>query len=194
MTDSAAGRAGGIRIAEHLDVAAKRDRADLPAGTGPVGTAEQFGTEADREGFDPHPVAPRYPVVPQLVNEHEHGQHDQERNDVGPQTAEEFHWFSTARGSGFVVSPGHDHTRFTAGFRIDMAYRIQIIEAGIRQLRQRPFNHGLDIQKAYPAFKESLDGHFVRGIQNCRSASPALQGVAGKPQSREANRDRAARK
>jgi hypothetical protein len=72
----------GIAVAEHLDVTAERDGAELPAGAGAVPPAEDFGAEADREYLDPHPVPPGDQVVAELVNEHEHRQHHQKNADV----------------------------------------------------------------------------------------------------------------
>src|SRR5437762_4244961 len=66
----------GIGIAKHLDVAAERDRAELPAGAGPVPPAEQFRPETDREHLDLHVIAPRNPVMAELVDKDEDRQND----------------------------------------------------------------------------------------------------------------------
>ena len=72
----------GIGVAEHLDVAAERDRAELPTGPGAVPPTEQFRAEADREDLDPHPVAARDHVMAELVNKDEDRQHHQENANV----------------------------------------------------------------------------------------------------------------
>ncbi len=79
------GRQAGTRIAvaEHLDVAAEWDRAEFPAGSGTVVPAEQFGSEADREDVDAHPVAPGDKVMAELVDKDEDGQNEQKRDDIG---------------------------------------------------------------------------------------------------------------
>src|SRR5690242_8851738 len=75
----------GIRIAEHLDVAAERNAAELPARAGAVVPAEELRPEADREDLDAHAVAPRHEVMAELVNEDQHGQDDEEGDDVSGQ-------------------------------------------------------------------------------------------------------------
>src|ERR1700730_6692331 len=72
----------GIGVAEHLDVAAERDRAELPAGAGPVPPAEQLRPEADREDLDLDPVAARDQIMAELVNKDEDRQHQQKKADV----------------------------------------------------------------------------------------------------------------
>ncbi len=72
----------GVGVAEHLDVAAERDRAEFPAGAGAVPPAEQFRAEADREDFDPDPVAARDQVMAELVNKDEDRQHQEKNADV----------------------------------------------------------------------------------------------------------------
>ena len=68
----------GVAVAEHLDIAAERDRAELPARPGAVPPAEQLRPEADRKDFDPHPVPARDQVMAELVDKNEHGQNDDE--------------------------------------------------------------------------------------------------------------------
>src|SRR5207245_1063614 len=72
----------GVGVAEHLDVAAKRDRAELPTGPGPIPPAEQFRAEADREDFDPDAVAARDQIMAELVNKDEDRQHHQENANI----------------------------------------------------------------------------------------------------------------
>ena len=72
---------GGIGIAEHLDVAAERDGAELPARAGAIVPAEELRAEADREDLDAHAVAARDQIVAELVNEDQDGQDDQEGDD-----------------------------------------------------------------------------------------------------------------
>src|SRR4051812_49856322 len=52
---------------------------------------------------------------------------------------------------------------------------------GMRQLPKIFLAHDLDTKKPWAALKNPRPRHFVRGVQNCRSASAALQGAAGKP-------------
>ena len=76
------GGTGGVRVAQHLHVAAQRNRAELPARAVPVVAAEQLRPEADREHLDPHAVASRHPVVPELVHEHDDREDEQERDQI----------------------------------------------------------------------------------------------------------------
>ena len=72
----------GVGVAKHLDVAAERDRAELPASAGPVPPAEQFRPKPDREYLDPDPIPARNPIVAKLVNKDEDGQHNEKNADV----------------------------------------------------------------------------------------------------------------
>ena len=63
-----------IGVAKHLDVPAKRDRAEFPARPGLVPPPEQLRAKADRENFDPDSIPARNQVVPEFVNKHEHGE------------------------------------------------------------------------------------------------------------------------
>ena len=71
-----------IAVTEHLDVAAKRDGAEFPAGSGAIMPAEQLGAKADRKHVDPHTVSSGNVKMPKLVHENEHRKHKQERDDV----------------------------------------------------------------------------------------------------------------
>jgi len=71
-----------VGFAEHLDVTAKRNGADFPAGVVLIGPTEDFRTEADGKHLDPHSAAARDPVVAPFVDEHQDRQHDQENHDV----------------------------------------------------------------------------------------------------------------
>src|SRR5216683_432697 len=72
----------GIAVAEHLDVPAERDRAELPARAGAVPPAEQLGTKSDREHLDLYPIAPGDQVMAELVDEHENSEDHQKHDDV----------------------------------------------------------------------------------------------------------------
>src|SRR3546814_3893518 len=48
-------------LAEHLDVTAERDGAELPSRLHTVGPAEQLRPEPDREHLDPDAIPPRDP-------------------------------------------------------------------------------------------------------------------------------------
>ncbi len=80
-----------LPLAEHLDVAAKRNGAELPARARPVVPAEEFRTEADGEDLDPDTATPRDVVVTEFVHEHEDGQDEQEWDNVIPQPAKQIH-------------------------------------------------------------------------------------------------------
>src|SRR6185437_16272378 len=85
-----------VAVAEHLDVAAQRNGAELPPRPGAVVPAEQLGSKADRKNLDPDPVASGNHVVPQLVHKHENRQDHEERDHgkqevVGPAVQERFH-------------------------------------------------------------------------------------------------------
>src|SRR5579875_2827194 len=80
-----------VGVAEHLDVAAERDRAHFPAGADPVGPAEQLRPEADREGLDPDLVPARHQVMAQFVDEDEHRQDDEERHHIAEATSQKTH-------------------------------------------------------------------------------------------------------
>ena len=75
--------ARGICVAEHLHVAAERDRAEFPARLRLIGPTVNLRAEADGENLDAHPIVARDQKMPHLVHEYEHGEDDQERNDVG---------------------------------------------------------------------------------------------------------------
>src|SRR6185312_7276175 len=97
-----AGHRSGVGIAEHFDIAAERHRAHLPARAGAIIPAEELGAEADREGLDPDAVTPRDQVMPEFVHEHEHGQHQQESNEVAEATGQPEHERTSilSRGAG----------------------------------------------------------------------------------------------
>src|SRR5271165_773144 len=78
----------GIVVTEHLYVAAERDRAEFPAGSGAIPPAEQLRSEADRKHFDAHPVPARNYVVAELVDKHEHRENDHEPQRGIKQTME----------------------------------------------------------------------------------------------------------
>jgi len=89
----------GIGVAEHLDVASQRQRADLPAGTVAVEPAHQFGAEAKREGLDLYAADARRDVMAKLVHKDEDRQDDQERRDIAEPTFNKPHLrYSLSRG------------------------------------------------------------------------------------------------
>lgn len=71
-------------FAEHLDVTAERDGAELPARSDLVGDAENFRSETNRKHFDPHLAPAGNEVMPHLVNKNEYGENQQERKNVVP--------------------------------------------------------------------------------------------------------------
>ena len=79
--------ADGIHVADELDVAAERDRAQLPARAAPVVEADQFRAEADRERLDADAAPAADQIVAHLVDEDDDRQHEQERHDGADQQA-----------------------------------------------------------------------------------------------------------
>ncbi len=77
--------AGAVHVADELDVAAERDRRDLPAGAAAVVEADQLGSEADREAGHPDAAPPPDQEMAHLVDEHHDGEDEQERHDVAEQ-------------------------------------------------------------------------------------------------------------
>src|SRR3546814_14955773 len=69
----------GVGIAEHLHVAAERNEAEFPACARPVVPAEDLRPEADGEHLDADVVPARDQVVAEFVDEHQDGEHGQER-------------------------------------------------------------------------------------------------------------------
>src|SRR5690606_20721689 len=80
-----------LGLAEHLDVAAERNRREAPACAVLVSPAEQLGTEADREGFDAHTGALRHVIVTHLVDEDQNRQDDEKWKYVVPERIQELH-------------------------------------------------------------------------------------------------------
>ncbi len=74
------GDAGAVGVAVELDVAAERDRAELPAGAVTVVEADEFRPEADGEGVDADAAPAADEEVPHLVDEDHDGQNEQERD------------------------------------------------------------------------------------------------------------------
>ncbi len=87
MVESAAvdGVARLALIAEEFDVAAERDRGQLPAGAVAVVEAQKFRAETDREGQDPHAGPARDQEVAKLMEEDDDRQDEQERNHIAHQ-------------------------------------------------------------------------------------------------------------
>ena len=79
--------AGRIVVAQELHIATQRDGRHFPARAPAVGPADKLGAKADREdlGVDAKPA--RDPVMPELVNEHEQGEHQDEIRQVSREQA-----------------------------------------------------------------------------------------------------------
>ena len=73
--------AGGIHVAGELDVAAQRQRRELPAGSTPVGPAGDLLAEANRERVGLHTEQPSDEVVSQLMDQHKRAKHEQKREN-----------------------------------------------------------------------------------------------------------------
>ena len=69
--------AGGVFVAEELDVAAERNRGNLPARSVAVIESEQLRTEADGEDEDLNAIPARDQKMAELVEEHHDGQDEQ---------------------------------------------------------------------------------------------------------------------
>ena len=69
---------GKVRLSEHLDVAAKGDNADFPAGARFIVPSEQFGPETDGKNFNPHLGQPGDPEMPKLMEENQNRKRDKE--------------------------------------------------------------------------------------------------------------------
>ena len=78
-------------LAEHPDIAAEGQQADLPAGPGAIGPAEDLRAESDGEDLHPHAIPARDKVVAELVDEDENGQNAQERQPIVDQHSERIH-------------------------------------------------------------------------------------------------------
>src|SRR5215472_12113251 len=87
VDDAGGQRRGRVAVAEHLDVTAERDGADLPARAGPVVPAEQLGAKADREDLDLNAVAAGDEVVAELVHKDEDGQYDDKGDEIAQPAA-----------------------------------------------------------------------------------------------------------
>ena len=81
--------ARGIVVAKELDVAAERDGRNLPAGAVPVVEADQFRTEADREGQHADAAPAGHQEVAKLVKEHDNRQNEQKRYQIADHAAAE---------------------------------------------------------------------------------------------------------
>ena len=75
-------RRGLALVAEELDIAAERDRRNLPAGAVAVVETGEFRSEAERERQHLHAGPARNQEVAELMEENDDGQHEQEGNDV----------------------------------------------------------------------------------------------------------------
>ena len=76
------GNAGGVVVAEKLDVAAKRNGRHLPARAVPVVEAKQLRAEANGKRHDTDAIPAGNQKMAKLVEEDHDGQHKQKRYDV----------------------------------------------------------------------------------------------------------------
>src|SRR4051794_15317971 len=77
--------ARAVDVAGELDVAAERDRRELPAGAVAVGEADELGPETDREGVDADAAPAADEEMPELVDEDHDREDDEERDQVAKQ-------------------------------------------------------------------------------------------------------------
>src|SRR5690606_14063995 len=73
--------ARGIVVAEEFDVAAQRNCREFPTRVVLVGEAENLRTEADGEHQHAHAAPARDQEVPKLVEKHDDGEDEQERDE-----------------------------------------------------------------------------------------------------------------
>jgi hypothetical protein len=76
---------------EHSDIAAERHDAELPPGAGPVGAADEFWTEADREHLNAKSGKPRHNIMAQFVDGNEESRDRQKASNVKQARRGEFH-------------------------------------------------------------------------------------------------------
>ena len=83
------GHAGGVVVAEELDVAAERNGRELPAGAVAVVETDNLGpeTERKRQHFDAAPA--RDQKMAKLVKKHDNREHEKKRDNIAEQTAAE---------------------------------------------------------------------------------------------------------
>ena len=78
-------------FAEHPNISAERHESELPPGAGPIGAADDFGAEADREHLDPEPGQSRHEIVTQLMDRNEDSRDRQKTSNVKQACRGEFH-------------------------------------------------------------------------------------------------------
>jgi hypothetical protein len=83
------GAARGVAVAEELDVAAERQRRDLPERAAPVAARPDHRAEADGEHLRADAAPARDDVVAVFVDEDHDAEHDDEGQDGGEEPAEE---------------------------------------------------------------------------------------------------------
>ena len=192
VPDGAARRAGGVGVAEHLDVAAERDRAELPARAGAVPTSRTArGRSRSRRPRSSRRCAGR----PSNGRARERTRArsarpgnarrrstDRWRNSIGSPACPSVQ-------VTVVFAGAHESTRLRGGAsRIEMAYRIQIIEAGMTAawpawLQRRPRCRGnRSGRRGRRATAVSLAAFSTVGRR------PRVQGLARKAQRRKAAR------
>src|SRR6185312_11168410 len=73
-----------IHVARELDIAAERQRRELPARAPPVGEAGDLAAEADRERIRLDPEQPPDEVVAEFVDDHQRPEDQQESDKPHP--------------------------------------------------------------------------------------------------------------
>src|SRR6185312_1837872 len=103
-------------LAEHSYIAAEGQQADLPAGPGAIGPAEDLGAEADGEDLHPHAIPARDEIVAELVDEDEDSQDAQEWQSIVDQQGERIHLPTLFAPDAFTDRGVHPHPH--VGLRI----------------------------------------------------------------------------
>ena len=152
----------GLRIvgilAGHLDVAAERDGADAVLGVAAL-DLQQLRPEAERERHHAHAVPAREQEVAQLVDEHEHAEHEEERKVT---SSTQVLSNSNSRASSAACIRAHASTRRTSWQRGGRLGRVRI-----HRLRDHPGN----VRETEPALQERRYGNLVGRVQHDRQAA-----------------------
>src|SRR6185312_4848530 len=74
------GTGGDVHVADEFHVAAQRNGAEFPARAVPVVETDEFGAETDRERLNPDAAPAPDQIVAHFMDEHDYGQHEQERH------------------------------------------------------------------------------------------------------------------
>src|SRR2546430_16861381 len=75
------GHARGVFVADKLHIPAQRNGRELPAGTVPIGEAEELAPEPDGKHLHPNAAPPRHEKMAELVEKNDDGQNEQEGDD-----------------------------------------------------------------------------------------------------------------